>query len=228
MTDDNLKELDRLTWQLRGRQAEREAKRRAARREAGKYKPRYSLNQHLAEIALVREPIDEGRAEIWVTYTNMREDALRLRELPEFAKNTLLDPDALNGYVAFSKRSKPRLPITTGDLVKYIPVHGGVTYAHKDSYAAVWGFDTFHVGSEKEPRTDCDWVRANCWILYRGLLLAAKLWPEFQRANRTRKVQAELVLVAQLAEQLLALLPEQPMGKKLGFEAMIGLLAGEV
>jgi hypothetical protein len=219
MTDDNLKELDRLTWQLRGRQAEREAKRRAARRDAGKYKPRYSQNRHLAEIALVREPIDKGRAEIWVTYTNMREDALRIKKitgLEEMARLT----DALNGYVAFPKRWKPRLPMTTGGLVKYIPVHGGVRYAHKDSCAAVWGFDTVHAGSEKEPRTDRDWIRANCWILYRGLLLAAQLWPEFRRVDRSRK--------AQLAERLLALLPEQPMGKKLGFAAMIGLLAGKV
>lgn len=220
MADDNLKELDRLMWQLRGRTEARTRKRRAARRGAGKYKPRDSRNRYIAETALVRESIDQGRAEIWITYTGLREEWLRLRRLPEFRDNKEFEPDALNGYIAWRKRWKPRVPVTTGGLVKYIPVHGGVTWAHKDSYAAVWGFDTMHAASENEPRTDRDWIRGNCWILYRGLILAAQLWPEFQRANRRRK--------AQLAEQLLALLPEQPMGKKLGFEAMIGLLAGDV
>jgi hypothetical protein len=139
--------------------------------------------------------------------------------MSEFSK-TVCDADALNGYVAFPKRRAPHIPPGTGSLTSYIPVHGGVTYASKDSFAAVWGFDTMHSGSEHEPRGDKDWILANCVILYRGLLLAAKLWPEFRRAGRDRRMV--------LAQQLLDLIPEQPLMEKLGFEALINLMCGKV
>ena len=72
-----------------------------------------------------------------------------------------------------------------------------------------------HARSEQQPRTDQDWIRANCWVLYRGLMLAEKHWPEFRRASQARR--------AEIAEELLALIEEQPLLDKLGFEAMIGV-----
>jgi len=122
--------------------------------------------------------------------------------------------------VAFPKRHAPRLKMGTGNIVQYIPVHGGITYMEKDSVAAVWGFDTQHLSSEKEPIAEPEWVVANCWILYRGLKLAAKLWPEFRRAGNMRR--------AELAQQLLDLVEEQPLGDKLGFEAMLSVLTGRI
>lgn len=223
MSDD----LAQAATLLRRMNERREAARRAARfRPDGSLRPRESRNRFIAETALVRELIPGGHgAEFWITYTGMRESWIQLRDnpiiaaqLPETMKTC--EPDALNGYVAFPKRHAPRLPAGTGGIVKYIPVHGGVTYAVKDSYMAVWGFDTMHYRSGAQPRTDQDWIRANCWVLYRGLMLAEKHWPEFERASQGRR--------AEIADVLLALVEEQPLLDKLGFEAMIGMLFGRV
>jgi hypothetical protein len=219
-------ELNRATAKLNRMMERREAERRAARfRPDGKLRPAESRNRHIAGEALVREPIPDGYgAEFWITYTGMRESWLELRTSPIIAKlpeaMKLGDPDALNGYVAFPKRHAPRLPAGTGNIVQYIPVHGGVTWARKDSFMAVWGFDTMHHRSEHEPRTNQDWIRAHCWILYRGLMLAEQLWPEFRRASQSRR--------AELAQQLLDLVEEQSLGDKLGFEGMISTLFGRV
>lgn len=205
-------------------QQEREAARRRARvGPHGRYLPRVSRNEHIAGQAIRRENL-EGGVELWIAYSGMRDEALRirkdprLRRMPELMKS--MDPEALNGYVVFPKRRAPRLPPGTGNLVQYIPVHGGVTYARKDRIAAVWGFDTAHSHSEDEPRTDQDWILANCMVLYRGLLLAAKIWPKFRRASPTRR--------AELAQELLDQIPEQPLNAKLGFEAMLNTLLGKI
>jgi hypothetical protein len=221
-------ELEKGAFMLRRMLERQKAARRGARRfPNGKLRPKTSRNKTIAEKALVCELIPGGHgAEIWVGYTGMRESWLRLRQderymalMPNMMETS--DPDALNGYVAYPKRHAPRLPHNEiGDIVQYIPVHGGVTYAHKDSFMAVWGFDTIHAGSEKQPRTDRDWIKANCWILYRGLMLAEKLWPEFRRGSQERRVK--------IADELLALIEEQPLIEKLGFEALISTLMGRV
>lgn len=190
----------------------------------GKFVKRTLRNQLIAEQALVRERLGP-HAELWITYNGSRNEALSIRADVELAERlpltvTIMDPDALNGYVAFDKRHAPHLPAGEQNLVQYIPVHGGITYAHKDSVAAVWGFDTMHYRSENEPRTDRDWIRAHCWILYRGLLLAGKHWKEFSRAGRERKME--------IVQELLDLVPEQAMQDKLGFTALLNTLMGKV
>ena len=220
------KELAKAAAALRGIQERQEARRRAARfRPDGKLRPTESRNRFIAETALVREPIPDGHgAEFWITYTGNRAEWQRVKDdpilaqLPELSKH--LDPDALNGYVAYPKRHAPRLPKGDCNIVQYIPVHGGITWACKDSYMAVWGFDTMHCNSAEQPRADQDWIRANCWVLYRGLMLAEKRWPEFRRASRSRR--------AEIADELLALIEEQPLLEKLGFNAMINMLFGRI
>lgn len=217
-------ELEQAATLLRTMRDRREARRRAARyRPDGSLRPAESRNRCIAESALVRELVPDGHgAEFWITYNGNRESALQLRDdpvltqFPEITKH--MDPDALNGYVAYPKRHAPRLPQGTGNIVQYIPVHGGVTYACKDSFMAVWGFDTMHAGSEEHPRSDRDWIRAHCWLLYRGLMLAEQLWPEFRRASQERR--------AELVEQLLALVEERALPDKLGFQALMGLVLG--
>jgi hypothetical protein len=49
-------------------------------------------------------------------------------------------------------------------------------------------------------------------------MLAEKHWPEFRRATSDRRVE--------IANELLALIEEQPLIDKLGFEAMISVLFG--
>jgi hypothetical protein len=85
---------------------------------------------------------------------------------------------------------------------------------------AVWGFDTMHARSEEQPRTDRDWIRASCWILYRGLLLAEELWPRCRRATPTEQIE--------IINQLLALVEEEPLRDKLGFEAIFSALMGRL
>lgn len=219
-------ELNQATAKLNSMMQRREAERRAARfRPDGKLRPAASSNRQIADEALVREPIPDGHgAEFWITYTGMRESWLQLRASPIIAAlpqtMKLGDPDALNGYVAFPKRHAPRLPAGIGHIVQYIPVHGGVTWMRKDSFMAVWGFDTMHYESELQPRTDQDWIRANCWILYHGLMLAEKIWPEFRRASQSRR--------AELAQQLLDLVAEQSLLDKLGFQGLTSLLCGRI
>jgi hypothetical protein len=221
----SLRDLHNASQALRQMQWERDTERRAARRWNGKLVPATSQNRAIAEAALVREPLPGNRgAELWITYSASREAALALRADRAMARlelaTTLLDPDALNGYVAFPKRNAPRVPRNTGNIVQYIPVHGGITWAVKDSYMAVWGFDTMHWASSEQPRSDRDWIRANCHLLYRGLLLAEELWPEFRRATQERR--------AELAQRLLDLVGEQPLIDRMGFQALIGLLTGRV
>ena len=222
--DEHIAQATELLRKLRWRSEAREAGLRSARRDSGgRYRPAVSGNREIAHRAILIQPVPgDPTVEFWVTYTPLREEWLRLREDPRTRDliGEHCNPDALNGYVAFPKRHAPRLKMGSGNIVQYIPVHGGITYMEKDSVAAVWGFDTQHLSSEKEPIAEPEWVVANCWILYRGLKLAAKLWPEFRRAGNMRR--------AELAQQLLDLVEEQPLGDKLGFEAMLSVLTGRI
>jgi hypothetical protein len=223
---ESIAELKGLMGDFERRQQQRKVEEQRARfNSQGKLKKRpMSRNRLIASGALLREKLGP-HAELWITYCGSRGDALRIAGdetlrilLPQ--TSALLDPEALNGYVAFEKRYAPRLPAGYQNLVQYIPVHGGITYAAKDDFAAVWGFDTMHYRSEREPRSDQDWIRASCQILYRGLLLAAKHWKEFHRAGRERR--------AEIAQELLDLVPEQEMREKLGFTALMNLMAGKI
>lgn len=219
-----MNELNEACERLSRMRARHEAERKAERfRPDGSFNRARAPNADIAKAALVREPIPGGNgAEFWITYTGMRESWLAMRADPVTMHLTELlkhaEPEALNGYVAYPKRRAPKLPPGADNIVQYIPCHGGVTWAHKDSYAAVWGFDTGHYNSEKQPRTDQDWIRAHCWVLYRGLMLAEKLWPEFRRASQQRR--------AELVQQVLDLVEEQPLIEKLGFNALMGLTFG--
>jgi hypothetical protein len=221
--DDMMAQMRRMEWN------------RAARLKALRLSPRRTYlkrleprNRAIAEAAIVREPIPNSHAELWITYTPGRNEFLQIREQaavdPKFAELLkltleLCDPDALNGYVAFDKRHAPRLPARDGGPVKYIPVHGGCTYHVKDSYAAVWGFDSMHAYSERQPRTDLDWARGQCLILYVGLLKAEELWPEFRRAGRERQCE--------IAQSVADLLPGTPI-EDLGMGVLLNLMTGEI
>jgi hypothetical protein len=163
--------------------------------------------------------------ELWITYSGMRESALRIRqEHPELQYTiATLDPGALNGYVAFPKRHAPRLPVNYEGLVQYIPVHGGCTYAVKDSFAAVWGFDTNHANSEKIPRTDPNYIRYLCHVLYEGLQAAEKLWPKFRREPDLRK-RAEMAN----AVYSIDIAASGTVVDRLGVSALLSLMGGRI
>jgi hypothetical protein len=219
-------DIEVLKRQKRWREQERAQERKLARFHpvTGRLLPKDSRNRLISDDALAREPIGKHGAELWITYTPGREEFLRVRRLYPELDSTLkfCDPDALNGYVAFPKRHAPRLPMDIGNIVQYIPVHGGVSYAHKDATAAVWGFDTMHAGSEDVPRTDRDWMRHQCHILHHGLEIAAGLWPEFRRAGQARRIE--------MAQGLFDIDPaaEGGLDKRLGFQALVNLMCGRI
>jgi hypothetical protein len=217
-----------LEWRMRAMEVERERERKRGRFHpaTGKLLPRESRNRSIHDRAFVREPLGLRKdAELWITYNPWREDRLRmLEEHPELVWTIgFCDPDALNGYVAWPKRHGPRLPMKTGGLVQYIPVHGGVTYAVKDSFATVWGFDTMHAGSQDVERTNPDWIRYECALLHHGLQVAEGLWPKFRRERDVQKR-------AEMAQALLDIEPAASggLGDRLGFTALFNLLGGKI
>jgi hypothetical protein len=219
--------LRNLSLEMRVMEARREKERKLRRLNpaTGKLLPRESRNRWIHDQAFVREPLGRGDAELWITYTPRREDHIRMREEhPElFQTIGLCDPDALNGYVAWPKRHGPKLPMETGGIIQYIPVHGGVTYALKDSFATVWGFDTMHAGSPGVERTNSDWIRFQCHLLHHGLQVAEGLWPKFRRERDVHKR-------AEMAQALFDIEPAASggLGDRLGFTALLNLLTGKI
>jgi hypothetical protein len=123
---------------------------------------------------------------------------------------------ALNGYVAFDKRHAPLIARDEG-ILSYLPVHGGVTYAVKDSCACVYGFDTAHVISDHMPRTERPWIAWQCRVLYESILLAATLERRYLRAQTNSEK-------ARILQPLLDLVPEE----ELGTGALLNILCREL
>jgi hypothetical protein len=213
-------DFDAMNLKLKQLMWNREARARAARRSKGRLLKQYSHNQHLGSLAIHRQPAPtDPNVEFWALYSPMREEALRMQKDPRISH--LFNPNALNGYVVFLKRHAPSIPSGMNNIVQYIPVHGGITYARKDSYAAVWGFDTAHCNSNDYPIDKIEWIMNECNNLLLGLLLAEKLWPEFKQATNERK--------AQIADELLNITdPGAPLTDKLGFNALLNTLFGRI
>jgi len=127
---------------------------------------------------------------------------------------------SLNGYVAFPKRRAPllaRSAIDRSGLLDFIPVHGGVTWALKDEFACVYGFDTQHFDSERVPRDDKLWIRWQCKILYQSILRTAKV----ERAFRRSRNPEDRIRIAQ---SIVDIIPEENMG----MGALLRLISGEI
>lgn len=60
-------------------------------------------------------------------------------------------------------------------IVRYVPVHGGVTYAKsEDDGSIVFGFDCNHLNDDENGRlSDIDWLTNHCEQFGRWLLIAA-------------------------------------------------------
>lgn len=126
---------------------------------------------------------------------------------------------ALNGYVVFPRRHAPvRMgPRATG-ILEYVPVHGGITYAVKDSLGCVFGFDTAHHDSPGLPTHDKKFIQWQCRLMYEGLVIAGKIEDDYARAKGNNRRRADIV------QPLLDLVPEQ--GYSLG--VMLNILGGEL
>lgn len=154
--------------------------------------------------------------------THIRDGAIEVGEIEGYEYFVVRSPcrseEALNGYVVFPVR--PVRERGYGGILNYVPVHGGITYAEEDDRGMVYGFDTLHCDSDKKPRTDPRWIKAQCQIMLAGVLKAAEVEAKYLRciSNRGKAKHAQAVQ---------DVVPEG--GREdLGFGAMINLLSGEL
>lgn len=96
---------------------------------------------------------------------------------------------ALNGYIHFKRR--PLIEEGYCGIATYVPVHGGITYAREDDTGIVYGFDTLHCDSEKEPRTDKEWIKKQIKLMLLGILEAKKVEKKYL-TSKSNKVKAKL------------------------------------
>ena len=63
------------------------------------------------------------------------------------------------GYARFEKR-----PVQTfgyDEIMTYVPVHGGITYAQQDEAGMTYGFDCAHAGDDEKDFTE-EWLVNEC------------------------------------------------------------------
>jgi len=127
------------------------------------------------------------------------------------------DSCGYNGYIKFDKR--PVRERGYNGIMAYVPVHGGITYAHEERDGSItYGFDTAHIGQEKIPVRDLKWIRKEIRNMRAGILRAKKVEAKYMRCV-SKKGKAKY------AAHVYTL--KRPAGK-LGFSAMINLLTGEI
>jgi hypothetical protein len=121
----------------------------------------------------------------------------------------------LNGYIVFPKR----LTIETGynGLLEYIPVHGGITFAHEYEDGMVYGFDTAHYDSEEKPHDNAEWIKGQISIMARGVKLAAELEPQYLLARTNEEKQP-------ICQKIIDLNPDDWKN----FGVMVNILSGEL
>lgn len=126
------------------------------------------------------------------------------------------------GYVRF-----PKCPMEHQGydrILTYVPVHGGITYAHGDEYGYTYGFDCAHLGDEKRPELrDENFLQQECWRLAKAIQIAAKYACSYElRTNR----QVRAGILDDFADEL------EKAGIKIdysvNFGVMIKMLSGEL
>lgn len=128
-----------------------------------------------------------------------------------------------NGYCRFM--SKPVIEEGYHGILSYVPVHGGITFAHFDKGVATYGFDTGHADDENNPLVrNLEWVEFQAWLMAKAIRLAAQFEPAYLRSecvyHRASVVDRYHAKVRKLTQQPFVL------GNNFG--AMINLLCGRV
>jgi hypothetical protein len=101
----------------------------------------------------------------------------------------------------------------------YIPVHGGITYAEKDSQGYVYGFDCAHAGDEDRPELkDIDWLTRHTERFCDMLLLARDYESRYKKLKSNK---AKAKVIDEYREKVNA-------SEEIGFGAMINVLTGEL
>lgn len=121
----------------------------------------------------------------------------------------------LNGYIHFAP--KPLVEPEDGGILRYVKVHGGITYWGNHDGGVVYGFDTGHYQSNNFPITDPGWVREEIFGMMMGIEKAATVEASFLAETDEEKRIA-------IAQQVCNVRPEV----ELGFGALLNLLGGKV
>lgn len=169
---------------------------------------RMGRNQQIKDIAIASATIDG--IECWAVPSPLYQDFLDgkypgLRQL-----------SGLNGYACF-----PAKPVKEPDydgILSYIPVHGGITYAHHDELGSVYGFDTGHIDSDYVQRIDSTWIFSQCEVMIRAIKLAATLEDQYLLAEGDNAKRAEI------CQQICDIQPSQ--SQHMG--VMLHLLGGQL
>ena len=120
-----------------------------------------------------------------------------------------------NGYALFPKR--PVREVGYAGIISYVPVHGGITFAHECDDGIIYGFDTGHCDSGEYPINDKDWIKGQITIMIQGIKLAATLEDKYLRC-KTNKGRAKY------ADKLLDLQRDQSRS----FGVCLNLLSGKL
>ena len=124
------------------------------------------------------------------------------------------------GYVRFTK--KPVKEDSYNGILTYVPVHGGITYAHWSDYGMVYGFDCAHSGDENNPDVRAiSWLTDQCHLMADGIALAAEFEDRYLLATGDNAERA--AIVTEFHEKLGA---EDDMTNNFG--AMLNVLCGRL
>lgn len=146
-----------------------------------------NIKFHSVEIGLI-----DGY-EYWITsnpmYERMRESCPSI--IPDEFRDHILDIfSGYNGYIVFPKR-----PVQEKDrdgIIQYVPVHGGITYAHESIDCMVYGFDTAHFNSHPDTKKSLAWIKAWIMIMLDGIKIAADLEDVFLAADGDEETQSNI------------------------------------
>lgn len=83
------------------------------------------------------------------------------------------------GYCQFPKR--PLIATGYSEIATYVPVHGGITFAHENSDGSmIYGFDCSHAGDEDNSQLrDTTWLKAECERMAQAIQVASVYEPEY-------------------------------------------------
>jgi len=123
------------------------------------------------------------------------------------------------GYSRFSKR--PLREQGYDGIATYVPVHGGITYAHQDEAGFVYGFDCAHSRDEYDPQcSDLDWLRGQCELMARCIKVAADFEERYLLASENEER-------AQVLDEFMAAADTRP-NLEDNFGAMLNVLCGRL
>jgi hypothetical protein len=128
-----------------------------------------------------------------------------------------------NGYCRF--KTKPVMESGYNGILSYVPVHGGITYAHHKHGVSVYGFDTAHAGDDENPMVrNAEWVEFQSRLMAVSIRIAARFEEEY---NRYRCNYARADVIERFHKEIYKQTSQRFVITN-NFGAMINVLSGKV